>query len=966
MRFRSLPTFMPAPITSLRDWHTRLEKHFGDLWTSRRAWSGHPIYALEHGLSQGEREQLLDSVRGFILTGRPSSVFWLPWVVYAAEVGYDFAGEEYWQTYEERTPGWERNGGRHWLREAFRKFSRQFGGAEPQGDWADHFSIICWPITHAILPRDLQQQLAQVLHDLRWTLRIEHLTDSLALGAAIRSRARFQTSRFSTFAEDAALVGQIATALLLNDIGGSAHLIHPVALERIAADLDRRRVAREWLASARERAAQVRLRGVVAVGGRAAGVDERRGDSFPGARQHQRSSLGIDPRLVLRPSDHGWTVNLEIPDLQHLMESVEWSDMLTLSRCRVAGAGKRPLAPGRLLHGSQLVTLERWPRSDEVLLGFDEATPAVNAALKTTTLLSPGPWLFKVAGDGRAYHIRGNVFRPGNDYLLLTTDPIDHDRVLLHEEVHCVGVCAARISIPSFVPANVEGVLREYDIIRASSIRIAPAGMPPLFWDGEGHAEWLTTDTPVLSVELESDAETVELVLDGSPGEPVLIPGTRSGPVFVQLPGLSPGVHTVYVNTRSTDHRVGTARLEIAIRAPRPWNGALGEQHAVQVNATPAQPTMEDLLSGRFRFDVRGPAGLRVDSDVTLWDYRQQTVLHRRSLSGAFLPFDMTSWHRSFVSDFLDVQPVQQALDRAWAVGVDFCFGTVASQRLLFIRQLAPLRWSVRTAKRGYDLFLIDDTGAEGSPTVRFRSFDDPATAVAMVPPDAGSALDIPDAGGLIEAVHGTERALAIMAPAGVKDLGALKVKPRLPPFRRAPDGMSSLIALAGLWGHATPQGSRLARLRQCDILGSIHDCLVEAMCGARWLGAEREFRNGRLSEHDLVREVTTHPGDADVRKALKFAPRKFLGMLREERSEALLEIVSSLRDARKRDFDIVDVALEVMSAPERLSKIDENTWKRLLEDATLMRAARFVVIATHEGSGGGEIMSMPLYAGWN
>src|SRR5271166_3901758 len=35
------------------------------------------------------------------------------------------------------------------------------------GPWADHFSIIAWPITHAILPRYLQLQFAKALYDAR-------------------------------------------------------------------------------------------------------------------------------------------------------------------------------------------------------------------------------------------------------------------------------------------------------------------------------------------------------------------------------------------------------------------------------------------------------------------------------------------------------------------------------------------------------------------------------------------------------------------------------------------------------------------------------------------------------------------------------------------------------------------------------------------------------------------------------
>ena len=52
----------------------------------------------------------------------------------------------------------------------FRKFRQIYNGVVPSGPWAKHFSIIAWPITHAVLPRYLQQQFARALYDLRFML----------------------------------------------------------------------------------------------------------------------------------------------------------------------------------------------------------------------------------------------------------------------------------------------------------------------------------------------------------------------------------------------------------------------------------------------------------------------------------------------------------------------------------------------------------------------------------------------------------------------------------------------------------------------------------------------------------------------------------------------------------------------------------------------------------------------------
>src|SRR5207247_341885 len=122
--------------------------HFEDLRRVRTASVGDkPLFALEHGLESHELGELAGEIRAHITGGPPSVDHSLPWIVYAAELGYRYAGDEYWQTFEEETPGWTAHGTRSWFRERFGWFHKHFGGARPSGPWAAHFSIICWPIT---------------------------------------------------------------------------------------------------------------------------------------------------------------------------------------------------------------------------------------------------------------------------------------------------------------------------------------------------------------------------------------------------------------------------------------------------------------------------------------------------------------------------------------------------------------------------------------------------------------------------------------------------------------------------------------------------------------------------------------------------------------------------------------------------------------------------------------------------
>src|SRR5689334_18073445 len=92
----------------LTTWQRRFHTHFEGLRRARSATVGgdKPIFALEHGLDTADLQALSADIRNHVAKAAPSNSHPLPWIVYAAEIGYRFAGDEYWQTFEEETNGW--------------------------------------------------------------------------------------------------------------------------------------------------------------------------------------------------------------------------------------------------------------------------------------------------------------------------------------------------------------------------------------------------------------------------------------------------------------------------------------------------------------------------------------------------------------------------------------------------------------------------------------------------------------------------------------------------------------------------------------------------------------------------------------------------------------------------------------------------------------------------------------------
>jgi len=951
-----------------------------------------PLFALEHGLTPAEMQELSVQVRAHIRVAAPARDHALAWTAYAAEIGYRYAGDEFWQTFEAETPGWTERGDRGWIRDAFVAFRKNYAGAEPSGAWAKQFSIICWPITHAILPRDLQQQLAWILYDLRHSFSAEFFDSPLLLGRFIASRSWNTSARFQNLVQEPALVGQIAAALLLQGKEGFKTLLHPMTLRRIGDDVDGERRGREWLRGAR-RAAEERaqIRGLTL--GRPAATPIQRRDEA----RAEIARLGIEPRMVLRPMDGGrWEVSLEIPDLSHLLlRFPQAREVLTESRGTVAGAAGRPLARGRCLHGPQRIPLGRWPRSDEVLLKFERIEPQLEYLLRAECLLRPGPsWLFKVASDGLAYESRGMRVRPDSKYLLVSTETFARSDLLRPVELTCQGVHAVLIDVPSALPPEWELALRRLQVTQAKSIEVWPAGLAAVAWDGEGHGEWLASETPTLAIR--SDHAIDELTIAMSDGELSLslaLTDTPPGePIFIELPPLPVGLHKFSVAARSgsgpRSEVVGDLDVVMRVRHARPWSPGVTTHGPLEVELDPAAPSLEQLWEAKLAVVVRGPAGRQVKCRVRMFTRGVEGPSFERALPGVRLPFSSDDWTRQFETNLRRDEDAQHAYDDANVCEIEFSADELGVFTLRCEREFTPLRWSLRRDASGYVARLHDDAGS-GVPVIERYSFERPTVGETLPHGTEHRALR---GGGLYVAALGDVTASFIVPP--LKGL-ALHCEPRIDGGRRTPEFVVRLLSLARLWGSARLSGDLIAGARQRVVIRAITAHLQSLLSGRAWAGAEANLRN----EHGLLelkRSISEKGSELGLGSGLLLEYKSLADYPPPKRAARLASLAESFRlvapSARQREFVgrsntpgltvvrrvqgvgpehspwLAEFALRAASDPVTLvAWAGEHFYagiRTLLSVPTLARAARFLVLAVdlqkQSLAASGEI-----YAGW-
>jgi hypothetical protein len=828
--------------SNLALWQERLEKHFSSVRDERSMLHGeHPVFALEHGLAEDEISELIAQISNPSAPPPPSDRHWLVWTVYATELGYEYAGDEYWLTFEEKTPGWPERADRSWLRDCFWKFCKTYHGAKPAGAWARHFSIICWPISHAILPKDLQRQLAEILYQIRYLFRKELFDSPQLLGNEIAARSWMASPRFQILADEPVLLGQIAAALLIGESDQAKSLILPDTLLRIARNLDKERRSREWLKDARA-AAKAKLSGLA----RAFVVPPEARELPP---RQELQTLGIEPRVYLRPISHSWEVVLEIPDLAPLLSKFPDLHEVLGGTCVVTGSSGRPLARGRLLHyGPQNVVLKRWPDPTEILLQFERRTPQLENLLSAECMLRPGPnWLFKISAEGIAREIRGQVIRPGNKYILLNTGHIPLHQDTQPASVQCDNVYAARLDIPDVLSDEGLQHFVGLGLKPARHIDVRPAGLPPVNWDGEGHAEWLSSDLPCICVSSDHPIKALTFNLESSFGSKLdIVPSEAGERVFVALNELPPGDHILHVLAQSSSDEILIGRLDLTIRPPRPWQPALTEQNALFVIVAPPNPSLEQLWEGKVVLELQGPASRQASCGLS---FSSEGLRHTPSLRKQLPPFSLPlvteGWNSYFETNVRSDSVIQQFYDSASSCELQFTAEELGQFTLTCRREFSPLRWIVRWENHAYVLRLRDDTGDSATLVVLRYEFEGPDTPIPLSLVEKDHQFRVPESGGLFLARSTTSRRNIILPPL-VRSLEDLRVEPVLRGCGGDAQSVGSLIILYDIWSEARITGDPLSAARQNDVLTALMKAIIEQFCGSDWLSQELAFHEAK------------------------------------------------------------------------------------------------------------------------
>ncbi len=929
-----------AELNALQE---RLLAHFSSLARARER-SGFPIFALEHGLGTDELNRASALLRDRVRTRQRLVPHWLLWVVYASEAGYEYTGDEYWPSFEAQTPNWQFHD-RTKVKSWFQRFQKSFNGVVPSGPWAEQFSIIAWPITHALLPRYLQYHFARLLYDLRYRLASTSSLDTRSIGRLLAAHASHASTRFQAFLQQEDLSGQIVAALLRGESVNTEDLIHPPTLQRVVADLDHVRSSREWLKETR-RVVSDRFKGIGSGAYRVSPSPTRPDEPVA----PDTSRLIIRPALFLRHVGAGrWSPVLQMKSFRPVAaESADLRAFLDGTRCRLNGADDwKPT--GWLLSGDRKGALRRWPDATVPLIQFERPNPLMEHLLESECRLPPGPlWLFRIGADGIARHLASRTVRPDQDYIVVTAGSVPRELPKAPPCIlECEGVQAFRLAVPGRVSADEVARLSELGLDAARTIRVWPAGLPGRGWDGEGSTEWLTTESPCFGIAADHPLDALSFRLNEDAPQ-ILATDPRGGHTFVRLPPLRAGIHVLTVEahrspdldrTVSTPPAKGFVRLDV--REPEPWTPGIASHPGLVVTTDPYDASLDLFWRNELNLSVNGPEGFAVRLKVSLY-----TAGGREILSGPLeppmeLPITPEAWRQTFDQFVNDRSRAWKYLEAA-SCTLEIDGESLGTCALRFEHDPSPLRWALSSRKHETLVRLVDDGGHHDTASdIRFYSMEQPLKRIPLQAESARAGRPVPPPGGLFLARHTRffDAVVVSSSPpsAGLQDLG---VKPEVdvpagPPLWEA-------FRMLRIW-HRARQAGFLASTRKRQVIRSIISAIFGTICGENWARAERSFVERPMSGHTL--SVLKKLVDKSTQFGRPLARHSDPGESEDAAANRFADVVELHRVSSDRDLCRFALRLAIRPTDVLADPLLDDRVHQFVNNPALVRGARLVAL---------------------
>ena len=293
--------------------------------------------------------------------------------------------------------------------------------------------------------------------------------------------------------------------------------------------------------------------------------------------------------------------------------------------------------------------------------------PELEYLLRTDALLRPGPvWLFKIASDGLAYELRTPIVRPGHKYVLVVSgEPVKRASSLPPIDLECAGAHATYLDLQPAMSEDMRKTLKDLGLRPTRGVRAWPAGLCAASWDGEGRAEWLSTEKPCIGFRADHPVDDLTVTLtNNGVHEKCAFGGLPLGEaVFLQLPALPPGLYKVKAYVREDRDEELEGELEVLVKEPSSSEPGTGAGSPFSIQFEPPVPSLEQLWEGHVDIDAIGPAGRQIRCSLKLFGSDRGTPTLSKDLPVLELPISREGWRTHLKRHFQGLRDVQNRYD---------------------------------------------------------------------------------------------------------------------------------------------------------------------------------------------------------------------------------------------------------------------------------------------------------------
>lgn len=837
----------------LAGFQEQLSKHYTRL-RELRASENYAVYAIEHGLSEEDRSAARALLNDNLSSARRADrSHWLVWIAAAAEVGYQYDGTEYWDSFGAAFHDWPRFGDRNQIRTWYKRFATEFHGLAPSGPWARQFPIIAWPITQAILPRYLQRHFADHLYELRHALSRTGELTLQQIGELLSDRYYGSSSRFEGFLQQKVLTARIVMALQLEGVEDSVSPIEKATLDRIVADFDR-------LGShgARLREAQRALR-------KTQFINSSKPGYVPPNQAIARPAEDLErvqrPRLLARPLDSDtWSLSIAIPDLATPMRKAGLSPRdLEYAKMRFRffdeGSAWMPARGLFSYTGETEEPLRAYPSTDRAIFEFQHPLAGATDILNGRLHLPADPIrVLKVRADGIASELFGHQVRANQSYVVAGSAemPADIAKALSLTQLKAgtSGVNLWLLAVPGRLDAAQIAALQRLGLGYSLAVRAEPLGLSPRWRPADDALVLLDTEDPMFC--LTSDVAVAEYAVTVDAGPATRVKAAAGTSTMISLGTLAPGEHQVMIAALGTaaGQDIISEHINIKVRPTSPWQISIAGRAGVALCLEPANARLEQFVDGAALIRATAPPGRAVTLSGRFF-----------APDGALIHDEVFGRYDTSISDLrlstlvvqkLTSNAMVQTIERASRIEVLISLDEFGSERVAFEKEAEPLRW-LRVNER--TVRLSDDTALAVSPDVERYDLDAVDAAQNIDYQAAIAGVELRGKGGLFVATLEGRRyeVVATALQDHLSDFGDLGVPASVSARAGRP---KSLINALKRWHAARRLIGPMAYIARRNAINALENHLERSLCGAEWQKASGRVRAGTRQIGDLYGRV--------------------------------------------------------------------------------------------------------------